>query len=111
MGPNEPMEINALLKRLADHDGSDLYLSTRAPPSAKFAGEMTALSNVAFDHGEVEVIARKIMNEEQREEFDRELEMNLAIALDGIGRFRINIFKQRNEVSLCLLYTSDAADE
>ncbi len=94
------MDMNALLKRLVDFDGSDLYLSTGAPPSAKFAGELTALSDTPFERGEVEAIARNIMNSEQCEEFDRELEMNLAIALEGIGRFRLNIFKQRNEVSL-----------
>lgn len=94
------MDINALLKRLVDFDGSDLYLSTGAPPSAKFSGELTQLSDTPFERGEVEKIARQIMNEEQCAEFDRELEMNLAVALDGIGRFRLNIFKQRNEVSL-----------
>lgn len=94
------IDIHKLLKRLVDFDGSDLYLATGAPPSAKFAGELTALSDTAFQRGEVEQIARSIMNDEQREEFDRELEMNLAIAPEGIGRFRINIFKQRNEVSL-----------
>ena len=94
------MDINALLKRLVDFDGSDLYLATGAPPSAKFAGELTALSDTPFTHGEVESIARDIMNDEQCAEFDRELEMNLAIAPEGIGRFRLNIFKQRNEVSL-----------
>lgn len=93
-------EMNALLKRLVDFEGSDLYLATGAPPSAKFSGELTALGNTPFEPGQVESIARQIMNEEQCEEFDRELEMNLAIELDGIGRFRLNIFKQRNEVSL-----------
>lgn len=94
------MDIYALLKRLVDFDGSDLYLATGAPPSAKFSGELTALSNEPLQRGEVEAIARSIMNEEQCEEFDRELEMNLAISPEGIGRFRLNIFKQRNEVSL-----------
>jgi len=94
------MDIKALLKRLVDFDGSDLYLATGAPPSAKFAGELTALSDAPLKSGEVDKIAREIMNSDQCEEFDRELEMNLAIALEGIGRFRLNIFKQRNEVSL-----------
>lgn len=93
-------DILALLKRLVDFDGSDLYLATGAPPSAKFSGELTALSDTPLAHGEVEAIARQVMNEEQCEEFDRELEMNLAISPEGIGRFRLNIFKQRNEVSL-----------
>lgn len=94
------MDIYALLKRLVDFDGSDLYLATGAPPSAKFAGELTALSEKSLERGEVAAIANQIMNAEQREEFERELEMNLAIAPEGIGRFRLNIFKQRNEVSL-----------
>jgi len=94
------MDIHALLKHLVDFDGSDLYLSTGAPPSGKFAGELTALSNTPYTHGEVAKIANDLMNAEQREEFERELEMNLAIDLDNIGRFRINIFQQRNEVSL-----------
>ena len=41
-----------------------------------------------------------IMDEEQRKEFARELEMNLAISINNVGRFRINIFKQRNEISI-----------
>lgn len=94
------MDIYALLKTLVDRDGSDLYLTTGAPPSAKFSGELTVLDETPFKHGEVESIARSVMNQEQCEEFDRELEMNLAIAPEGIGRFRLNIFRQRNEVSL-----------
>jgi len=90
----------ALLKRLVDFDGSDLYLSTGAPPSAKFAGELTALSDRDLERGDVADMANEVMNEEQREEFERENEMNLAISPDGIGRFRLNIFRQRNEVSL-----------
>jgi twitching motility protein PilU len=50
--------------------------------------------------GEIAAIAHDIMDEPQREEFKRELEMNLAISIAGVGRFRINIFNQRNEVSI-----------
>lgn len=94
------MNIDALLKRLVELDGSDLYLSTGAPPSAKIAGELTALSEHCYARGEVEAIARELMSSEQNTEFDHELEMNLALAPEGIGRFRLNIFKQRNEVSI-----------
>jgi len=94
------MDFNALLKRLVDFDGSDLYLATGAPPSAKFAGELTALSDTPLVHGQIADIASSIMTPDQREEFERELEMNLAISPEGVGRFRINIFRQRNEVSI-----------
>jgi len=94
------LDIYVLLKKLVELDGSDLYLSTGAPPSAKFSGELTPLRQAPFVNGEVEAIARDLMNEEQWVEFNRELEMNLAISPEGIGRFRLNFFKQRNEVSI-----------
>ncbi|CAI8443979.1 MAG: Twitching mobility protein [Halieaceae bacterium] len=40
------------------------------------------------------------MDDTQREEFARDLEMNLAVSLPSVGRFRVNIFRQRNEVSI-----------
>jgi pilus retraction protein PilT len=92
--------IDPHLKILAQKDGSDLYLSTGAPPCAKFQGTLKPLSQTAYKAGEIEAIANSIMDEEQREQFMHELEMNLAISIPGVGRFRINIFKQRNEVSI-----------
>ena len=94
------MDFPALLKILASQDGSDLYLSTGAPPCAKFNGVLKPLGTETFKPGEVAVIAQGLMDDEQKLEFQRELEMNLAVSLAGIGRFRINIFMQRNEVSI-----------
>ncbi|WPC07065.1 PilT/PilU family type 4a pilus ATPase [Pseudomonas benzenivorans] len=94
------MDLHSLLKILASQDGSDLYLSTGAPPCAKFNGVLKALGQEPLKSGDVAQVAESIMDSAQREEFERELEMNLAISLAGIGRFRINIFKQRNEVSI-----------
>ncbi|AJQ96662.1 PilT/PilU family type 4a pilus ATPase [Gynuella sunshinyii] len=92
--------IDQYLKLLATKDGSDLYLSTGAPPCAKFQGSLKPVSQTPLKPGEIENIANQIMDEEQRREFAQELEMNLAISISGVGRFRINIFKQRNEVSI-----------
>ncbi|MHA6492995.1 PilT/PilU family type 4a pilus ATPase [Pseudomonas borbori] len=94
------MDLPAMLKILSSQDGSDLYLSTGAPPCAKFNGVLKAISGEPLKAGEVADIAASVMDSAQRDEFERELEMNLAISLPGVGRFRINIFKQRNEVSI-----------
>ncbi|MFJ2479851.1 PilT/PilU family type 4a pilus ATPase [Pseudomonas sp. NPDC087598] len=96
------MEIDVLLKQLASRHGSDLFLSTGAPPSARFDGVLTPLSEQPFKPGEVATVATSLMDAEQRREFDRDLEMNLAISRAGIGRFRVNIFKQRNDVSIVI---------
>lgn len=94
------MKFNEWLKILAVKDGSDLYLSTGAPPCAKFQGVLKPLSKEPMKPGEIADIGKQIMDEEQQNEFEHELEMNLAMSLPGIGRFRINFFKQRNEVSI-----------
>jgi len=94
------MEFETMLNELATKDGSDLYLATGAPPSAKFQGVLVPLNDVSFKLGDVANIANAIMDQEQKEEFAHTLEMNLAISIPGIGRFRVNIFKQRNDVSI-----------
>ncbi len=94
------MDLTQMLKILASQDGSDLYLSTGAPPCAKFNGVLKPLSQEPLKPGDVAAIAAGVMDAEQRADFDKELEMNLAISVPNVGRFRINIFKQRNEVSI-----------
>ncbi len=94
------MEFKDYLRILAAKDGSDLYLSTGAPPCAKFHGTLRPLDKAPIPSGKILEIANSIMSEEQQHEFEHGLEMNLAISEPGIGRFRVNIFKQRNEVSM-----------
>ncbi len=98
------MKISPYLKVLAEKDGSDLYLSTGALPSAKFNGVMTPLSKKAAPPGWVRSLAMEVMSQEQQAEFETKPEMNLAISEAGVGRFRVNIFKQRNEVSMVIRY-------
>jgi len=98
------MKISPYLKVLAEKDGSDLYLSTGALPSAKFNGVMTPLSKKAAPPGWVKSLAMEIMTDDQQSEFEHKPEMNLAISESGVGRFRVNIFKQRNEISMVIRY-------
>lgn len=93
-------KINAYLTTLAKNDGSDLYLSTGAPPCAKFQGTLKPLGKEPLAPGEVKAMAYAVMDAEQTRDFEEDLEMNLAISLPGIARFRINIFRQRNEISI-----------
>lgn len=94
------MEFKDYLTILAKRDGSDLYLTTGAPPCAKFEGKLTPLSKEPYKPGEIEAIANALMDEQQRATFEEELEMNLAYSIPKVARYRINIFKQRNQYSL-----------
>ncbi len=94
------MRITEWLKTLASENGSDLYLSTGAPPCAKFEGQLKPIASDIMKPGEIKQIAYEIMDPTQQAEFEQELEMNLATSIPGYGRFRVNIFVQRNEVAI-----------
>jgi twitching motility protein PilU len=72
------MTFDDYLTILAKNDGSDLFLSTGAPPCAKFHGKLTPLSKEPFLPGEIKSIAYAMMDSGQLIEFEQELEMNLA---------------------------------
>lgn len=90
------------LKALSEREGSDLYYSTGAPPSAKIFGELVQLSDEMMKPGEIDVLAQDIMDDVQKEKFAEVPEMNLAISRPGLGRYRVNIFKQRNQTSMVI---------
>jgi len=96
------MDFKGCLKHLVEQDGSDIYLSAGAPPSAKIHGTLAPLEPGLLTDEQVERIAYSIMNAGQIEEFERKPEMNLAISESGVGRFRVNIFRQRNSISLVI---------
>ncbi|MBV1880317.1 MAG: PilT/PilU family type 4a pilus ATPase [Pseudomonadales bacterium] len=93
-------EFSEYLKEMVDKDGSDLFLSTGAPVSAKIYGKLVPLDTERLPPGIVGEIANSIMDDEQKSQFAIKPEMNLAISLSGIGRFRVNIFKQRHQVAI-----------
>lgn len=94
------MEFKDYLKILAMKDGSDLYLTAGAQPSAKFQGTLRPIDKMTLTNANVKDIAYNVMNDEQIKDFENKPEMNLALSEHGVGRFRINIFKQRNAISM-----------
>lgn len=94
--------LKEMLQAMIDNDGSDLYLTFNAPPSVKANGQLLAMSEHIFQENEVAQIANEIMNEEQQESFAKHGEMNLALYYEEIGRFRVNIFRQKNETGMVL---------
>lgn len=98
------MKINSYLRYMADKGASDLFLTTAAPPSIKLMGEVLPLSDTPLKPGVVNSVAKELMNDEQQADFDANLEMNLALSISGVGRFRVNIYRQRGEASIVVRY-------
>ncbi len=94
------MRFQDFLKIMVIKEGSDLYLSTGAPPSIKIHGTLRKVEKDPLPPGRVKEIAYELMDPEQVHEFETKPEMNLALSETGVGRFRVNIFKQRNELAM-----------
>ncbi|MEX1198328.1 MAG: PilT/PilU family type 4a pilus ATPase [Pseudohongiellaceae bacterium] len=94
------MGFRDLLRIMVEKEGSDLFLSTGAPPSIKAFGKMVPLGSQKLPGAAIKKIAWQIMNDEQIADFEKNPEMNLAIAEPDVGRFRVNIFRQRGEIGM-----------
>ena len=96
------MDFTTYLKIMVEKDASDIYLSSGAPVSAKINGQLAALDQQTLNSEQVKAVAYSIMDDEQISDFEKKPEMNLAISEKGIGRFRVNIFRQRNSISMVI---------
>jgi len=96
------MDIGYFLKLMTEKGASDMFLTTGAPVNIKVEGKLYPLGNTGLPGGMVKKIAYSLMDEGQVPQFERDLELNLAIAVKDAGRFRINVFKQRGEVGMVI---------
>jgi twitching motility protein PilU len=94
------MGFKDLLRIVIEREGSDLFLTTGAPPSIKAFGKLSPLGTQVLPEDAVKKIAYQIMTPDQIKDFEKNPEMNLAMFDPDIGRFRINIFKQRGQIAI-----------
>lgn len=96
------MDITQFLKLMVEKHGSDMFLSTGAPIHIKVEGRLYPLGTTNLPSGLVERIAYSMMDKDQIETFERDMEMNMALAIADAGRFRVNVFRQRGEVGMVI---------
>jgi twitching motility protein PilU len=94
--------IHDLLRRMVESGASDLFITAGAPPSVKLNGLVTALTTQSLSNTHCDLLTRAIMNDKQTAEFEARHEINFAIALPGVARFRVNAFTQRGAVGMVL---------
>ena len=100
MADSGSVGLDALLHALQQKNGSDLYLTADSPPLLRVDGSTLPAFDRALDAAEVEAIIRAALDGRDLEEFDRHHELNTARLVPGVGRFRLNVFRQRGQVGL-----------
>lgn len=98
---NTPLpDVIQYLRLLPERGGSDMFFSVGAPPHLKAEGHSQPADDRVLQNGEVKTLAWQLMSPAQAQDFERDLEMNLALSVPDVGRFRANIYFQRGEVAM-----------
>jgi len=92
-------EFNGWLSLLVERNGSDLHVKVGTPPKVRQSGALLPLDREPLSHDEMEAIGTAIVPPERVEWFGAAGEVDFAYSLPGVGRFRVNVFRQRGSVS------------
>jgi len=96
------MDIRSLLKVMVERDASDIYLTVDLPPMYRIQGTTQPMGDAPFTNEQLEKLANDVMREKQRKEYEEKMEMNLALYYPDLGRFRVNVFRQRGHVGFVI---------
>ena len=96
------LDLTKLLGVMVEHDASDLYITTDSPPMYRINGVLRPAGNRCLQSADTEGLANSVMNDKQQREFQEKNEQNLALYYPALGRFRVNVFRQRTCVGLVI---------
>jgi len=98
------MDIVQYLKLMVQKEASDLFFSAGTPVNIKIEGVTRPIGEQSMTPEMVKELAYNIMNDKQIALFEAEMEMNLAMPVPELGRFRVNVFRQRGAVAMVIRY-------
>lgn len=87
--------IDDLFKIMVEQGASDLHITSGAPPFLRLHGRMMPLNYKELNSQEVQGLLFEILTEKQKKSFVEKWELDCAYTLQGVARFRCNVFMQR----------------
>ena len=98
------MDLTKYLRMMVVRNASDLFLSVGAPPALKQEGDTRILAAPVLDSRTLTEVADELLGAERKKTFEQTHEMNLTMDREGIGRFRVNVYRQRGETGVAIRY-------
>jgi twitching motility protein PilT len=92
------MDMVTLLREAIAHKASDLHICGGAPPVLRIDGRLRALNAPPLTGQETRDMLYSLLNDGQREKFERDWELDCSIEVRKIGRFRVNLHRQRGNI-------------
>jgi len=94
------LDLNELLRYTVEQQGSDLHVKVGSPPHVRVDGRLLVTSFERVNPEDAERMAFAIMSKDRADEFVQTAEADFALGIPGLGRFRVNVFRQRGSVGL-----------
>lgn len=98
------MDIDNYLGLMVKHSASDLFFSAGAPVNIKIEGETRPVGDKELTGTDVRQLAYSVMNDDQIASYEAKLELNMAISYAKLGRFRVNVYRQRGECAMVVRF-------
>ena len=92
--------LHLYLSSMVERQASDMFLTVGAPPSIKVQGEVLPLPFPSLQADEVQALSASLLSDSQSSRFEAEMECDLAGVVEGLGRFRFNVYRQRGELAI-----------
>ncbi len=96
------MKVNELLQTMIKAGISDIHFKAGSPPLLRVNGELNSTNFDPLNASAIEELASSLMNATQKARFAQEHELDLSYAVDGLSRFRVNVYRQKGTVALTL---------
>jgi len=96
------MHIDDLLRMVVQRDASDLHLRAGEPPILRIHGDLKRTDLPRLTAEDVKNLLYAILNEERKQRFERDKELDLSYEVPGLARFRVNMFWQQRCVGAAL---------
>ncbi|MGB9679468.1 MAG: type IV pilus twitching motility protein PilT [Thermoanaerobacteraceae bacterium] len=96
------MSISELLNLVVEKKASDLHITVGVPPVLRINGYLQKIDDKPLNPSQTEEFAKDILSSEQIEKLKENGDIDLSYSVKGLGRFRINIYKQRGTYSLAI---------
>lgn len=95
-------EMSALMLALLEAGGSDLHISANSAAYGRINGELQPLTENRFSSGEIKRLIYSLLSSQQQQQLEKNYELDCAYELKNVSRFRLNIYKEKNNLAACL---------
>jgi len=96
--------MKRLFQIMADKKASDIFISTGAPINIKINGVSVPVNQTMMTPDTVQQLLYEVLNERQIKEYEDEMELNTAFAMEGVGAFRISAFRQKGSPAVVVRF-------